>query len=78
MTLASKSNIDDLVRYCMSPNIRASVNGVDVVDASASREFLHYSQAHSMTNSIDVLLGVSLYNGVSKGWNGPNGREGIE
>ena len=78
MTRASKSDIDNLVRYCMSPNIRASVNGVDVVDASASREFLHYSQAHSMANSMEALLGVSLFSGVLKGWNRPNRGEGNE
>jgi hypothetical protein len=60
VTLASKSDMDDLVRYCMSPNVRASVNGVDVVDASASREFLHYSQAHLRASLMDALLGVSL------------------
>ena len=63
---ASKSDIDDPVRYCMSPNRRASVNRVNVVDASASREFLHYSQTHPKANSIDTLLGVLLFNDISK------------
>ena len=78
MTLAGKSDMDNLVRYCMSPNVRASVNSVDVVDASASREFLYYSQAHLRANVMGALLGVSLCGNFSKGWNGSNRREGNE